>query len=252
MNKQYYKNLSKFKSEEVFRWSEDLTRTFFKFFSKKNGPADCLDVGANFGFHCDTFIDYCLGNNTLIAIEPDFRTYESLEVYLKKINCKYILLTAPVSNESKYVYFKLDKAYQLSKIDYSATPNIQTITIDQISNAYNLKYIKIDAEDEDMNVIIGAKNTISRCRPIIASEWSVFFDKEKQSECYDFFINQEYHCIDLFGQVMNKDLFVGNDYTFHNRFFIPKELESFLTEYTYTISRFFVLLGLNSDIFKPN
>jgi len=64
--------------------------------------------------------------------------------------------------------------------------NIETYMLDEF-NFNNIDYIKIDAEGVDGHVILGAKQTIKKCRPVIQVE-----DIEKHYEAVLFLLENNY------------------------------------------------------------
>lgn len=246
MKLEYYKKIANLDDESMWEWSEHLVRHFFIFFYQKIGSFDCMDLGANRGFHVETF-SKIVQDNTLIIVEPDSRNIWPLENSIKNLKSKCILYTNPISDRKKEVFFSEDQGnIQLSRVEYpSLITNKQTITIDEISQQYNIKYLKIDIEGEDINAIRGGQETISRCRPIISTEWNNMWDFKDKEWYYNYFYNQSYLLIDLFGDVMDKNFFLYKKPKYWNRFLIPLEFSNLLKDYQNTLDRFYSLYGLN-------
>ena len=149
----------------IGQWSELVVQTFFSTFAKNMPAGDAIDLGANVGLH-----SWVLGtivkrtNNTVISVEPDVNNVKILKEYVKDTNWFNMkIITNPVSNIKKDVYFFYDSDCQLNRIidkDQSNTVSMESITLDELSQGYSPKFIKIDIEGQEINAIMGGQETV--------------------------------------------------------------------------------------------
>lgn len=71
----------------------------------------------------------------------------------------------------------------------------------------NLKFIKIDAESAEMNILLGGREIINKFRPIIIVEFGdgVKYFNHKTSELYDFVESTDYFLCDIFGGIFKTE-----------------------------------------------
>jgi hypothetical protein len=90
---------------------------------------------------------------------------------------------------------------------------MESITIDEISQEYCPKFIKLDVEGEEINAIIGGQDTILKHRPIIATEFGAWgYSQNDIDWYYHFFKNNDYMFLDLFGDEFSEIDFVQNHF----------------------------------------
>lgn len=140
----------------------------------KNKRINCFDVGANLGGYSD-FINKNLNLNELHIFEPSI---ECLKYLRKKFNKKYIkIVDAAVTNENKYRYFYENEILSQSSLNlnknkfnkyynYKKKYEVKCISLDNYYKKFKANFIidilKIDAEGEDLNVLKGSKNMLSK------------------------------------------------------------------------------------------
>jgi FkbM family methyltransferase len=243
----------------ICQWSELVVQTFFSTFAKNMPAGDAIDLGANVGLH-----SWVLGtivrrtNNTVIAVEPDVNNAKILKEYVedtKWFNMK--IITNPVSNFKKNVHFLYAENCQLNKITNEYQPNtvcMESITIDEISQEYCPKFIKLDVEGEEINAIIGGQDTILKHRPIIATEFGAWgYSQNDIDWYYHFFKNNDYMFLDLFGDEFSEIDFVQNHQRYWNRFLIPAEYAHIIPTFKNNLKAIYSLYNLeDNENFKIN
>lgn len=124
-----------------------------------------IDVGACLGDHTTFYLE-CVGEKgTVIAIEPHPDSFECL-----KHNCpKATLINAAASDSEGYVRLIPNANVGASHLVKDDCGSIKTITIDSL-NIERCDFIKIDVEGFEVHVLQGAKDTISRTRPVMMIE----------------------------------------------------------------------------------
>jgi FkbM family methyltransferase len=236
-----------------WEWSETVVKIFFNCFSKVIPPGDAIDLGANFGIH-----SWNLGNiikktdHTIISVEPDRRCYQFLNDVFSKGNFKYVLIKNPISDLEKSVKFCFAEDTQLNSIDnYSSSDSgaiMHTVTLDNIAYSYNPKYIKIDVEGQDINVIKGGQQTIKTHRPIISTEYNLNYTIDEKLWYYDFFKDLNYTIIDFLGNEYDREHWLHDFSPYWNRFLIPSEYQTGINEFKINIDKMFQHHGMENLI----
>jgi len=138
-----------------------------------------IDIGANIGCHCvglkQKIPDY---NVNIIAFEPQPYIFNILK-YNMELNCnKYQYYKLGLSNEAKTIYMEMPDyhtcknpggfALDLDGKDTSKT-SIEMVTLDSFKFE-NISLIKIDVEGLENQVLMGAYETIKKCKPVMIIE----------------------------------------------------------------------------------
>jgi FkbM family methyltransferase len=121
-----------------------------------------LDIGANIGTHT---IFYSRLAERVLAFEPNQVAFECLEYNLKD---KAELYNVAVSNHIGYIDIvpqgaNYGAAYTIPGL------TVPTITIDSL-NLESCNFIKIDVEGDEVAVLLGARETIQKHRPVMCIE----------------------------------------------------------------------------------
>lgn len=122
-----------------------------------------LDLGAYRGDTVEEFLRYC-GNEyeSIVALEPDRRTFKKLTEYLKNIPESESYQKAVYSESKKLVFSS--KAGRQSTISDKGE-EIETVTIDELCRDKNITYIKMDVEGVEYEALSGAVNTLKSQKP---------------------------------------------------------------------------------------
>lgn len=120
-----------------------------------------LDIGANIGTHTHFYTQYA---NEVLAFEPNPKVLECL-----KHNCpKATILHCAVSDHSGYI--SMADCGPNYGAAYTVPGNqIPCITIDMLALP-RCDYMKIDVEGDELAVLLGAKETIRRHKPVMCIE----------------------------------------------------------------------------------
>ena len=125
------------------------------------------DIGA---FDGDT-ISSALKNlflREIYAFEPVSESFKSLIKKFKTENIRYNFLPLGVSNQYKKTSFSnSDLSSESARIEETGNDFINTISLDESFNI-DFNFIKIDVEGFEKDVLLGAKKTIMRAKPVIA------------------------------------------------------------------------------------
>lgn len=141
-----------------------------------------VDVGANLGSHTLGFAQAVGDTGQVIAVEPQRHIYHMLcgsialcgarQVIAKQIACGRALSTLPLA------CIDYDQPNNFGGLNLGRHPNPHvlhdTIQVEPIDawKLERLDCLKIDVEGMEMDVLMGAEQTIARCRPMIVAEWS--------------------------------------------------------------------------------
>lgn len=122
-----------------------------------------LDIGANIGTHTIFYTRYA---DTILAFEPNPIAYECLEYNLRNTNAQ--LYNVAVSDHPGHIDI-IPQGTNYGAVYTVPGTKIPTITIDSL-NLEQCNFIKIDVEGDELAVILGAKETILRYKPVMCVE----------------------------------------------------------------------------------
>lgn len=138
----------------------------------KSGVA--LDVGANIGNHTVYFADMF---SEIHAFEPNPLTYKLLDFNLSFQQNAYPHSYGLGDKAGSFELFECPTNLGKSSIKYRADGEIFRVDVKAIDGTdfadKNIVFIKIDVEGLEENVLIGARETISRACPLIVFEQHV-------------------------------------------------------------------------------
>ncbi len=187
--KQYYKV-----------WEEQLFNDYFKPYIKEN--TTILDCGAYVGSH--TILMKKLNrNNDIFAFEMMPEHYKIIQDNIKLNNFDNIL-TFNVALGDKIDRIKLPNVnYNKENTNYGGTAfymnrdiiDIPLVTLDYIMPFIKkpVSFIKIDVEGNEINLLKGAKELITKYKPIIEIEiWDSLYDAFINSDIWKFLEQLDY------------------------------------------------------------
>lgn len=137
-----------------------------------------LDVGANIGYYSLLVAPYC---RSVYAFEPDPRSITALQKNALKVDNIIIVQEAVYSEvgEMQFDIAGLPEFSHLKKADETVgSVNVKVNTLDNfalVNPQLKVTAIKTDVEGADFDVLLGARNLITRDQPLILSE--VYPDK---------------------------------------------------------------------------
>jgi FkbM family methyltransferase len=119
-----------------------------------------IDIGSHIGVHTITMSRKA---STVIAFEPHPQLYMELLYNLKINNCTNVIpISKALGATPQTAHLKK------IKIEEDGIP-IEVVTLDSY-NLTNLSFIKLDVENYEYNVLLGARDTILRNKPAILFE----------------------------------------------------------------------------------
>lgn len=139
--------------------------------------AVCIDIGVNEG-QLFTFMTRHCYKGTVLGFEPIPPLYRFLS---KKFSGKHVQLYpyALSDAEKKVPFYYFDGRSGVSGLSRRKTllPDtepleltIQTKVMDEVLNLSQIDLIKIDVEGAEMNVLLGARQHLLRCNPVVVFE----------------------------------------------------------------------------------
>ena len=164
-----------------------------------------IDVGANIGHH-SLFLSKCVGKNGKVyCFEPIKSIYERLLNNIElnsmdNINAYNYALGDKVTEQTIFINDK-DKGSS-SLFSFNSTSKKEIVKIQKLDllNIENIKFIKIDVEGYEYEVLKGAENLINKYHPIIILEYSPIFylkiNPQIGHQIIQFLLNKNYKIID--------------------------------------------------------
>lgn len=188
--------------------NENLLEFIYTKIIKKN---DCvIDIGAHKGLHTQKFLALTNGG-LVLAFEPIPHLYKALENQFSNFkNLKLInnALSDQNGETDFYIYENSLAESSLSRREdrMSNKGNCQIIKtkIEQLDNYISffdtLKFIKIDAESAEINILFGAQKIISKFRPIITIEHgTTSYLGYTKSDLWNYLQKHNYIITDIWG-----------------------------------------------------
>lgn len=127
-----------------------------------------VDAGANIGNHSLYFANF-LKYESMICFEPIPENFRLLELNLTQYPDIKLYQLALSDNWGTLRASPDGNNMGASRIREDGTIDVSTITLDSL-NIQHLTLLKIDVEYHEPQLLVGAKNTIYRCHPLILIE----------------------------------------------------------------------------------
>lgn len=173
--------LSKLIYAENFEWAE---KEWLKSFLKPG--MICYDLGANIGFYTLLSAYLTFPNGKVISLEPVNKTFERLKANIdindKISNCVSCYKIAASNSAGELEIFTASKDLHAwnslvapQNKDEFTKEIIKTISLDSLFENENLpvpNFIKIDVEGWEENVLIGAKQILTKFSPTLLIEFT--------------------------------------------------------------------------------
>lgn len=119
-----------------------------------------LDLGAYNGDTVADFINKCRNYKDITAVEPDTKTFKKLQKNTENVK-NITLINACISNQCGLLPFAM-KGGRNSSLTGGDTL-LNCINVDSLNQGFT--YIKMDVEGEEVNAVLGAKQTILNHKP---------------------------------------------------------------------------------------
>lgn len=163
-------------------WWESFMEKYFKKYYKPN--TNVIDVGANIGSHTILMANIISKNCQVFSFEPIYWDIVIMNADLNKIQDKVCVFNKGLGKKNELLKIKtydrsMKKAYGRVSLngksdlqenkDLNIQKEVGIITLDSLKLT-NISEIKIDVEGMEMDVLEGAKETISKERPVIFIE----------------------------------------------------------------------------------
>ena len=172
------KILTALQAGRSFDFEHMLEQHYRRFLNRGDGV---IDVGAHTGRHLVNFIE-CVGDSGhIIAFEPLPFAYEHLRARYRHANV--ILKNAALSNTEGVVSFvhaqgtpeESGLRERIYNSPTTANPHVIEVTAEKLDRYVDdiprLKYIKIDVEGGEMNVLAGGTRMLRAHRPLVSVEY---------------------------------------------------------------------------------
>ena len=152
-----------------------------------------LDIGAATGMYSSHFAEH---SKSVICFEAVPPVYKQLEKIKQKHN-NVITHNIAVSNEVGLLDFYVDDK-RLSNSSFQNLVEgqkiqVETTTIDSLK-LVDVGFIKVDVEGVELDVLVGANDTIEEYKPTCMVEVYAKFNKYPVETTFEFFFNRDYRC----------------------------------------------------------
>lgn len=187
--------------------SDKKEKDFFVFMNLLNNPENILDLGANIGV-MTVHLAENFPQATIHAVEPLQTNMEVLKysVEKSKLNNVKMYQTALgdsicnvemiLPNDGATRLHGLSHVVHDSITDWNEGERFQVpcTTVDHLFDTMKIDGIKIDVENFEYFVLLGATEVISNQRPIIYAE---LWDNENRINCFQFMLDRKYaiYCV---------------------------------------------------------
>ena len=204
--------------EKSFGFEERL-QSFYQFLLKNGDIA--IDIGAHSGRHTIPLANCVGARGKVIAFEVQKEAINKLLSLARLFNIKNIEIQEfALSNCKGESIFHIatdrpEESGLLKRSVYNGPTEISKITV-SVNTLDSFKFnrprfIKIDTEGAEHNVLEGARSTILEYKPIIAFEFGASsyeaYDVNPK-DTYKFFEDKNYEVLNIFGDVLDGDAFV--------------------------------------------
>ena len=202
-------------------YEQILEQIYSKIISKGD---QVIDIGAHSGRHTKPMVSLVGNEGNIYAFEPNPGPRKNLEHNVfEAINngvvCTFPYALSDVIEKTQFIVADdrpeesglLERQYNgpttTSEID------VEVITLDSISERIgdNIKFIKIDVEGAEFNVLRGAYNTIQKNMPFIAFEFGECSYKPykiQPGDVYDYLTQLNYKVYSILGNQLDRQQFI--------------------------------------------
>jgi FkbM family methyltransferase len=182
-------------------------RDFFAFMDLLEKPKNVLDLGANIGV-MTVHLAERFPNAKIHAVEPLQPNMEVLKYTVEKSNVLNVIPYQTALGEKECMLEMVlpkDGATRLHGLSHVIHDSIEAwndgerftvpcTTVDLLFGALDIQGIKIDVENFEYFVFLGAKKLLSRCRPIVYAE---LWENENRQHCFKLMhdLGYEIYCV---------------------------------------------------------
>lgn len=144
------------------RITSDIDEAFINIL-RLNNKETFLDLGAYRGDTVEEFLYYAKGEyESIIALEPDRRSYKKLSAYAENLN-NITTVQKAVSDKDSVALFNAAAGRQSSFSEKG--DEIETVTVDTLVSNKNITYLKMDVEGAEYEALCGAEKTLKSQKP---------------------------------------------------------------------------------------
>jgi FkbM family methyltransferase len=139
---------------------------------------DYIDIGSNIGNHTIFFSKFCKANK-VYSIEIDSNIFSILQKNIEINNISNVdLLNIGISDKKGFA--KVSKIDEKNIGKTKIIPGDGEIKVEKLDTLFENKkidLIKIDVEGHEYEVLLGASNILTSCKPILIIECQYSFEK---------------------------------------------------------------------------
>jgi FkbM family methyltransferase len=153
---------------------EPMTTRLFKDALNKQKNKRVIDIGANIGYY--TLLASSLAS-TVTAVEPESKNILMLKNNIKVNNFTNVTVLASAASDAQgesNLYVSGISSGMHSLVMEQGTvrvDKVRTITLDGLDNGLEVGIVKIDTEGNDINVLKGGRNLLTKYKPTLFVEY---------------------------------------------------------------------------------
>lgn len=135
-----------------------------------NSNTNCVDVGANFGFHSCLMAK--LGKHVTCFEPMPIKDRIAENMALNNLT-NYVIIDAVLGNQH---LDSVDANFEFEWKKDEENKTIRTVKMERLDSLLNeeIGYLKIDVDGSEGAVVSGALKTIRRCMPVIQQEFGIY------------------------------------------------------------------------------
>jgi FkbM family methyltransferase len=201
-------------------WWEEFMNSYFKKYYRAN--TNVIDVGANFGTHSILLANLISKDCQVFSFEPIYWDIVMMNADVNRIQDKVCVFNKGLGKKNEVIKIKtydrsMKKPYGRVSLDglsglqedkdLKIEQEVGIITLDSL-HLNNISLIKIDVEGMELDVLEGAKDTITRNKPVIFIEFlKSKYNQDMQSPIMKYLLGKcNYHLIPI------QESYAGDDY----------------------------------------
>lgn len=219
--------------------SEDIVNIFYTLaYLHGDCNSDSIDAGAHVGVHTRSlaFLTKKL-DCKVVAVEPNLDLHSAIHKQLKaEMLENYELEGSALFTKSGFVemlFNPLDT--QISRIVGESQSGVKAITLLDLTKKYSINpsFVKLDCEGQDGSIVLNSNLFIDKYRPLFSVEIGPWDGQQLLKDLWRKMSDLEYVAIDGQGCRFNaKRWYNENHNQYWNRFLVPNEKRSFLSDFS--------------------
>ena len=152
-----------------------------------------LDIGAATGMYSSHFANHSKSVICFEAVTPVYKQLEKIKQSHANVITHNIAVSNHVGTTDFYVDDKRLSNSSIQNLVGGQKITVETVTIDSLQ-LVDIGFIKVDVEGVELDVLVGAADTIAEYKPTCMVEIYAKFNKYPVETTFEFFFNRGYRC----------------------------------------------------------